>query len=566
MKTTLKSTNRQARGGVSKLAAGIAVTFAAFALQAGVIATNPPGFKIIKPNQGGLSPKVEIGSIKRQSTNVVLEIGGLRGPYSVERKTDLKSGTWVDTGVSLDGTTLTVPIVGDIGFLRVRGQSYSYVGSTVCAMCHSTYHQQWTNTAHYKAYQSLKNIGMHNNAACLPCHTVGYGSGGFVNETSTPNLAGVQCENCHGPGGQHLTNPFGIKPIITKSAMMCGGCHTDSHHPTYDEWSESGHSAVTPTVASYFKQYGESRMWQCGHCHSGSVRDAILSQLTVTNGTVAMPSADDAANTPVTCVTCHESHQVTAFDAQLRHPLYSTNHYNFTNPTNMATFVSQYNPNINLCGQCHNARGAVWTDSSRPPHHSVQYNMLVGTAGYPNIGDNSQTIATHGLYIEKQCAHCHVHSVEVANPTDANPNYTGHKFEVRFESCEECHGSAEVGELLTEGTQTVISNKIQEVVALLRNWGVSNAPSALRNKSGPLAWEYSTIGQLSTNIAATITNKAPTSAEQSQIPAAIRQARFNLYLVEHDGSKGVHNAKYARYLLNVAKTNVLAELAKPPLP
>lgn len=530
---------------------------------AGPIATNPPGFKIIKPHPGGLFPKPEIGSIVKQTNNVVLEIGGLRGPYSVEQAAVL-GGQWQDLGISVDGTKISVPITGDIGFLRLRGQPYNYVGSSVCAMCHSSVHQQWTNTAHARAYQTLKNIGMHRNSRCLSCHTVGYGSGGFVDESTTPQLAGVQCENCHGPAGQHLTNPFGIKPIITQSAMMCGGCHTDAHHPTYDEWAESGHSAVTPTVANYFKQYGESRMWSCGHCHSGAVRLALLNQLT--NATVVLPSADDAANTPVTCVVCHDGHAVTDFGDQLRHPVYSTNHYSVSSPTNMATFAGQYNPNVNLCGQCHNMRGGVWTDSARPPHRSVQYNILVGTGGWPNIADNSQTIATHGRDILKQCTHCHTHPHEVPNPTEENPNYTGHTFEVKFDGCVDCHSSPEVAELLVEGTQAVISNKIQEVVALLRTWGVSNAPSVLRNKAGPLAWEYSVAGQLSTDIMATITNKPPTSAEQAQIPDAIKQARFNLYLVEHDGSKGVHNAKYARYLLNMAKTNVLNELAKPPLP
>lgn len=537
----------------------------AYAIQAGPIATNPPGFKIIKPHTGGLSPSVDIGSISRQGTNVILDIGGLRGPYSIERKADMGQ-PWSDTGVSADATKLTVPMVGEMGFLRVRGQPYNYVGSAICSMCHSTVHQQWTNTAHANAYQTLKNIRMNNNPGCVGCHTVGFNSGGYVSETATPQLLGVQCENCHGPAGAHLTNPFAVRPIITQSSMMCGGCHTSSHHPTYDEWAKSGHSVVTPTVANYIRQYGESRMWQCGHCHSGSVRLAILGQLSATNGTVAMPSREDGATTPVTCVVCHDSHQVTANDPQLRFPLYSTNHYNISGPTNMATFASQFNPDVNLCGQCHNLRGGVWDDSSRPPHHSGQYNMLVGTGGWPNIADNSQTIATHGLGIEKQCAHCHTHSVSVANPTDDNPNYTGHKFEVRFESCEECHSSAEVGKLLAEGTQNVISNKIQEVVGLLRNWGISNAPSALRIKSGPLAWEYPSAGQLSTTLMSTITNKPPTSSEQALIPNSIKQARFNVYLVEHDGSKGVHNSKYARYLLNVAKTNVLAELAKSPLP
>lgn len=49
---------------------------------------------------------------------------------------------------------------------------------------------------------------------------------------------------------------------------------------------------------------------------------------------------------------------------------------------------------------------------------------------------------------------------------------------------------------------------------------------------------------------------------QAQIPQAIREARFNLYLVVHDGSHGIHNGPYTRYLLEVAQRKVNAELAK----
>ena len=40
----------------------------------------------------------------------------------------------------------------------------------------------------------------------------------------------------------------------------------------------------------------------------------------------------------------------------------------------------------------------------------------------------------------------------------------------------------------------------------------------------------------------------------------IKQARFNLYLVEHDGSYGGHNAAYAYSLLQVADAKVRAWL------
>jgi hypothetical protein len=45
------------------------------------------------------------------------------------------------------------------------------------------------------------------------------------------------------------------------------------------------------------------------------------------------------------------------------------------------------------------------------------------------------------------------------------------------------------------------------------------------------------------------------------VPDGIKKARFNLYLVFHDQSKGIHNPAYARYLLKVADDLVTAALA-----
>ena len=48
----------------------------------------------------------------------------------------------------------------------------------------------------------------------------------------------------------------------------------------------------------------------------------------------------------------------------------------------------------------------------------------------------------------------------------------------------------------------------------------------------------------------------PSSTDQVKIPEAIRQARFNLYMVGYDQSLGVHNADYTRYLLMDASNKV----------
>jgi len=77
-----------------------------------------------------------------------------------------------------------------------------------------------------------------------------------------------------------------------------------------------------------------------------------------------------------------------------------------------------------------------------------------------------------------------------------------------------------------------------------------------------LAWEYNIPGDLS-NPKADASLRGPTTSEQAQIPDAIKQARMNLYLVQYDGSFGVHNGKYSRHLLNVAKTNINQQVAAP---
>jgi hypothetical protein len=243
--------------------------------------------------------------------------------------------------------------------------------------------------------------------------------------------------------------------------------------------------------------------------------------------------------------------------AQLRNPVFSLENYSYSTSAN-TTFAEQYNPNIQLCGQCHNMRGARWQDTTRPPHHSPQYNILVGKGAH----DLGQTILSAHSEIETQCTRCHTHPHEADPLTPENPNYTGHSFEVRIENCVECHITANAAERALERTQAAIKAQIADVRALLDNWAESKAPADLQAKYGRLAWEYTNPGQIS-NPDGNPELRGPTTAEQSAVPEAIKQARLNLYLVEHDGSYGVHNGAYARYLLNVARTNVTAELANP---
>jgi hypothetical protein len=270
----------------------------------------------------------------------------------------------------------------------------------------------------------------------------------------------------------------------------------------------------------------------CGRCHSGSVRESLLENQ-------PLPVGD--ANVPVVCGTCHDAHQTTGYPAQLRNPTFSTNDYSIS--TSVA-FTNQYDPTINVCAQCHNRRGAVWTDTSRSPHHSPQYNMLLGNVGELTSGSAGYQPASHALLITNQCVGCHM---QLGAPIDQyHAAIHSHGFSVdTYALCLNCHPRPEG---LVELTQGSISNQIQQVKATLDLWALTKAPVELQMKYGERAWEYSNPGDLSPG------GPGPTASEQALIPVNIQKARFNLYLVLYDGSYGVHNGLFAVTLLDTAQT------------
>jgi hypothetical protein len=105
--------------------------------------------------------------------------------------------------------------------------------------------------------------------------------------------------------------------------------------------------------------------------------------------------------------------------------------------------------------------------------------------------------------------------------------------------------------------QGLISGQIQTVQASLVNWATNKAPAILGTADyGTRAWEYTTPGELSPG------GPGPNTTQQGLIPLNIKMARFNLYLVFHDASFGVHNPLYSLALLNTAQSMVQTELKK----
>ncbi len=503
-----------------------------------------PHLTVIQP--GGMPGIPVMTGISRVTNGVTMTWEGPSGFYQVWQKVSLRDAKWVAVGKATNLVrSATVTTLYSNAFFRVSGPSPRYLGAQACAECHQAIHDTEVHTRHAGAFTNAHFIaaGGQTNGSCLPCHTVGYGlPTGFVSASKTPLLAGVQCENCHGPAANHAANPNDptVVPRVELAATVCGGCHTDSQHPTYDEWKTSGHAEVVPDALAAMSS-STNNIDSCGRCHSGSARLALI------QGLNPVATLTNDFNVAITCAVCHDPHQTNSHPAQLRNPVVSTNDYFITTS---GVFTNQYNPSVNLCAQCHNHRGAAWTSSSRAPHHSPQYNMLLGTVGELDTGLAPNQPGSHALLITNQCVGCHMQTADFVSAQQ--PAITGHSFQVElYNNCLKCHP---LPELLVAFTTSSVSNQIQQVKADLDFWAATQAPAQLWTNYGTRSWEYTTPGDLSPG------GSGPSAADQALIPVNIQKARFNLYVVLYDGSYGVHNGPYTITLLDTADNWIQEEL------
>lgn len=597
---------------------------------------SPPMYKPATLFTGGVQAQSEITSVTPVGTNTTVCWHGMQGWYSVEMSTN-GGGTWDAVGrtpASTHEACLTVTNGGNPSALFRLNQNNAFVGSGACAGCHGEQYAKWYNTAHASAFNAITNETA--QAGELVYRSVGKGQPtGFVDALTTPQLKHVGCESCHGPSAWHKFSDHDlIRPAVSFAPEICGGCHGG----IYTEYKGSLHDGVVDSIRDTFTNVttaaaiiaGYDRQASCGVCHSAATRDAMLkdyhARLAGYTNTLVLPSGADAGAWGPSCATCHDPHETRMFTviagsggntftnvthAQMRNPLHSTNYYtmpttsdrrtvlttNFQGAvtTNLVyyntTFASLYDPNIQICAQCHNTRGARWdnrsyslitngaeitvglttnisTGSWRYPHYSPQYNMLIGIVQGDYFNTNSSGVATnwlqrHGTSVSgssgnfnaKQCVTCHVPSYQDAETGDL---IGGHSFVLDTRGCElaGCHSS---GRPSIEEAQHNTKDGLKRVVSLLNQWATNKAPAILG--AGTYAnhlqnsWEYTVIGGL-----ATITNAGPSGTNQrDKLPDAIKQARFNAYMVKQDGSYSIHNPRYANALIADAESKVLSQ-------
>jgi hypothetical protein len=114
-----------------------------------------------------------------------------------------------------------------------KAQKGPYVGVEQCIRCHAAFVESWQKTEHANAWKTLEKAGKTQDPECTRCHSVGFGeNGGFHSIGTTPSLAGVQCEVCHGPGESHLREGYG--PMREIGESTCLHCHVPGHSPDFN--------------------------------------------------------------------------------------------------------------------------------------------------------------------------------------------------------------------------------------------------------------------------------------------------------------------------------------------
>lgn len=401
-----------------------------------------------------------------------------------------------------------------------------YRGASYCNGCHDDVYDAWEQTGHQGAWATLNAIGNGRNNFCLPCHTVGakavnadpaLNNGGY-DEMAVARLYGVQCENCHGPGSLH-PNPEPGSVNVVKTAGMCGSCHNGVHHPTFDEWGSSPHNSVVVEAAERAS---------CAKCHNGVYAGTYLDN---PGGFVNPPAVEDTL--AITCAVCHDPHG-------------NDNLANLRNAA--ATDVVLPDGSVvpeagagRLCMACHNGRRTPTNIEDQlangsehfGPHHSNQGDMLAGTGAYEGLVPGFPWTSSRHLAVRDGCVHCHTHGHE------GDVVYTGHNFLPTVEACAECHGAiTDFDQILAKedfdgsGQIQGVQDEIHGLLGILKT-AIIDASASPEDSLALVSAEDFSVAVGDTNI----TTRAQ------------REAGYNYFFVEFDGSHGVHNTTYAIQLL-----------------
>ncbi len=507
-------------------------------------------------------------------------------------------GDWTVTMTATTAKGTTTPVSIRVTASKFVGEGISLKSNGVpngcaCHLVDPTNFTDWQKTNHATAVQRAVNTagGHFSFGSCMSCHSagvdgaVGVGNNGFFDIAKTEGFttipannpgvydtlvakypksmasAGIMCENCHGPAGQHAGGA-GVFPQAgdnkldeTLSADVCAVCHfsSDRHGIGY-AWTGSAHANSTAEGTQV--QFTDRAV--CAKCHTaqGYINETIGGKAQPVPASGALVYQNPM---PIGCSTCHDPHNGSN-EMQLR-----------------AKTVGD------ACIGCHETR-----QSTRGLHTSHQGSMLIGADASPFTldivnayllapsGSVQQNNAAYGMWsgwefpgynyensshsgIKERCVACHMASspsflaASASNFTKADTLITklgGHTFKVAFDNivgkdtttilnptgCAECHGTVTMD--FVDLTQAKTNNYLSTLYNLLPKRDTIVAATAPKGTAilftDTIAWQNQKNASASAKRKLTLTERA---------------AAYNFQFVTNDGSFGVHNYNYAKGLL-----------------
>jgi predicted CXXCH cytochrome family protein len=377
---------------------------------------------------------------------------------------------------------------------------------------------------------------------CAPCHTVGYNDtaqGGYDpaqawNSTQNIELLGIQCENCHGPGSDHVGAPGPTtiwgRPTVFQSCYgtpPSGGCHGPEYSGHDNGWAESAHNRSL-TAAGGIVATNPT----CQPCHT---REGFINKLE--GSTDPVPANPN----PIDCATCHDPHnKVNEF--QLRVPFEE------------------------LCGTCHNNGKGPAEPGPAAEIHNPQWEMNQG------VGGANLTMSAGMAGVE--CVDCHMYNTpEVARRpiTDfiGGQQHYNHYFEPTPNACVECHAPSVVAAMPTKAkpaTMPPTSDPTNRTTwDAWVSWEALYEGQVEQYQNVIDSWQEQTDArwaEVDASVEAARLDLVAANASGNTDPEALAaawalyyDARWNLDFVEADGSRGVHNFDYAIAMVNDAEDN-----------
>ncbi len=514
--------------------------------------------------------------------------------------------------------------------LSITITAATYLGLQTCAACHSgqfsgapSIYPTYTNTPHASFFTLAINglESSHYSKSCIQCHTVGYDTNSFAvnggfddvaleygwtfpatlttnNWAAMPsalqNLGNIQCENCHGPGSQHLYSQGMVGNTnaisVNYAAGDCSQCHDDLNNHYYSaEWNNSLHAAASRTPSGINRP-------QCVRCHTapGFVGWAtaggmalqnqypnniiwgnfastnIVTYISNTNYPTYTVEGNPPNTTyfPITCQACHDPHNAS-------NPHQLRMNYNVT--LSDGTTVTNAGAG-GFCMECHNSRnGSVTNQLAKYPlnqpnwaggvafgtHDSPQGDMLEGV----NAVTYGQTIPSspHAMVVSNTCVGCHMQTIASTDPafTLAGGHTTKMSYNVTNNGvvanvpvtyvCAQCHG-----------TITNFNILAPDYVGVGYSLGIQTQVQMLLNKLSALLPNSTYQANANNYVAAGVVQSSITT--QTNWPMPYLQAAYNWQFVSNDGSRGVHNGPFAVGLLKASIGNLTGDANGDGLP